>query len=47
MSEKKKIIFDLEEFKDFFWSLDLHCSFNELTGEIYWVDGVIIKGKIK
>ncbi len=43
----KKICFDLEEFKEFFGDLDLNCNFNEETGAIYWVDGIIIKGLIE
>lgn len=46
MEERKKICFDLEEFKDFFISLDLNCEFNEENGNIEGVDGILLKGEI-
>lgn len=47
LKEKKRICFDLEEFKEFFISLDLNCDFNEKSGNIEWVDGILLKGEIK
>lgn len=44
--EKKRICFNLNEFKDFFSSLNLNCVFNEERGFIYSVDGILLKGKI-
>jgi len=44
--EKKKIYFNLEEFKVFFSSLDLNCRFNEESGNIESVDGIFLKGEI-
>ena len=42
--EKKIVSFNLKEFNDFFFSLNLNCSFNE--GNIESVDGILLKGKI-
>lgn len=47
LEEKKRIYFNLEEFKDFFSSLDLNCRFNEESGNIESVDGILLKGEIK
>ena len=47
LEEKKRIYFNLEEFKDFFSLLDLNCRFNEESGNIESVDGILLKGEIK
>lgn len=46
LEEKKRIYFNLEEFKDFFSSLDLNCRFNEESGNIESIEGILLKGKI-
>ena len=47
LEEKKRINFNLEEFKDFFSSLDLNCRFNDASGNIESVEGILLKGKIE
>ena len=46
MTKNKRICFNLEELKLFFSSLDLNCNFNEESGFIEDVNGILLKGNI-